>query len=65
MIAGAIGARDLRLVPPAVLAWLGSGLAIGVRDAGPALPIVAVGVWMAASGVLVVALSELPEDDEK
>ncbi len=55
MIGGALGARDLRLVPPAVLAWLGAGLAIGVRDAGQALLILAVGLWMVAVAAVWVA----------
>jgi competence protein ComEC len=50
-----VGARDLRLVPPAVLAWLGAGVAIGVRDAHQALVAVSVGVWLVAVAAVVLA----------
>lgn len=57
MIAGAIGTRDLRLVPPAVLAWLGAVLAVGVRDAGPALVIAGATLWAAAIAALAAAVT--------
>jgi competence protein ComEC len=50
-----VGARDLRLVPPAVLAWIAAGVAVGVRDAGAVLPAVAVGLWVLA--LLAIVLS--------
>ena len=56
MNTGVLGARDLRLVPPAVVAWVVAGVAVGVRDAGPALVIVAAALWLAALAVLGVAV---------
>jgi competence protein ComEC len=53
---GVLGARDLRLVPPAVVVWVVAGTVVGVRDAGPALVIVAAALWLAAIAVLGVAL---------
>jgi competence protein ComEC len=50
-----VGARDLRLVPPAVLAWVAAGVAVGIRDAGAALSAVAVGLW--ALALLAIVLS--------
>ncbi len=52
---GVLGARDLRLVPPAVLAWLGAGLAVGVRDAEAALLVATVSVWLVAMLAIVIA----------
>jgi competence protein ComEC len=57
VIGGALGARDLRLVPPAVLGWLGAGIASGVRDAGPALAVTAVILWVGAIAMVAVALA--------
>jgi len=56
MRAARLGTRDLRLVPPAVLAWLGAGIAIGVRDAGTTMAVVAVGLWVAAALAVAVAI---------
>ncbi|MGE3193675.1 MAG: ComEC/Rec2 family competence protein [Microbacteriaceae bacterium] len=47
------GARDLRLVPPAVIAWLTAGAAIGVRDAGALILVACVALWAACAVVLV------------
>ena len=52
---GVLGVRDLRLVPPAVLAWLGAGVAVGVRDAGQALVTVIVVLWVAATLAIVLS----------
>ncbi|MEO5920514.1 MAG: ComEC/Rec2 family competence protein [Pseudolysinimonas sp.] len=55
MNVAAIGRRDLRLIPPAVLAWLGAGVAVGVRDAGPIMVVVAMAFWAGAVAAVVVA----------
>lgn len=49
----ATAARDLRLVPPAIVAWLTAGVAIGVRDAGALIPVACVALWAACAVVLV------------
>ena len=47
-------ARDLRLVPAAVVAWLVSGVLVGMPDAGLPVAIVA---WIAAIGALATAIA--------
>ena len=42
------GARDLRLVLPAIIAWAGGGVTAGIRDTQPWLTVVAVALWVAA-----------------
>lgn len=49
-----LGARDLRLVPAAVLAWAAAGVAIGVREM-TVLVVVCGVLWIAALAVLVTA----------
>jgi competence protein ComEC len=53
-------ARDLRLVPPALAAWLTAGLAIGVRDAGALVPATCIALWLAGAVALVIARRARP-----
>ncbi len=53
---GVLGARDLRLVPPAIVVWVGAGIAIGIRDAAAALVVTAVCLWVAAAIAVLIAL---------
>lgn len=57
MIASILGSRDLRLVPPAVVAWVGAGIAVGVRDGGTALAVVAVLLWAVTVATVAAAVA--------
>lgn len=55
-----VGARDLRLVPPAVVAWLAAGLVVGVRDAPVALGIGSALLWVVSIAAALAGRSRLP-----
>jgi len=55
--AASVASRDLRLVPAAMLAWVGAGVVIAVRDAGALLALLALAIWVGAALAVVVAMT--------
>ncbi|MEO8095800.1 MAG: ComEC/Rec2 family competence protein, partial [Pseudolysinimonas sp.] len=54
MTTARVVARDLRLLPAALLAWMTAGVAVGVRDAEVVLVVCAV-LWIAAGAIVIFA----------